>query len=80
MSKNFSRMRAKGAPDPIGPVIAGIALLTLPLLRLISSAGEPVEAGYWVSLLLGSLMVIYGGTLPHRAESIARRAGGDDAA
>jgi hypothetical protein len=80
MFRNFTVTPDDHRHEPIGALLAGIALLLLPVLRVIYGPAEPIEPGYWVPIFFGVTMLLYGSAaLPlYRRNRFERARGGAD--
>jgi hypothetical protein len=47
-------------PDGMGPFLAGVLLLAVPVIALVAGTAAPTERGHWVVLLFALALVVYG--------------------
>jgi hypothetical protein len=80
MSENFVHPPNAGGDHTLGAVFAGLALIAVPLSRAILGSAESIEPVFWIMLVAGFVMFVYGiaALTLYRRNQFARYAGSDE--
>ena len=60
MSGNFVHPPNANGGHTLGALFAGIALIAVPLSRALLGSAEPIEPVFWIMLVAGVVMFVYG--------------------